>query len=192
MQRVGLLGGTFDPPHAAHLALARAALDAGAVDVIWVVPAGDPWQKSTEATADDRLAMTRLAFAAMPQCVVQDLEIRRPGPTYTIDTVRAMQGAGLTVRCLIGSDTLAALPTWHAIEDLAHTTDFLVVSRPGTPVTPPAIPGLQVTVLPTDERTEASRDLRAAIRATGACPDGVDVAVWRYIVDHALYGTGHA
>ncbi len=188
MLRVGVLGGTFDPPHAAHLALARAALDAGAVDVVYVVPAGDPWQKSTEASAMDRLAMTRLAFADVDGCEVRDLEVNRPGPTYAIDTVRSLRDAGVIVRYLVGSDALASLPTWHRVDALAQLADFLTVARPGVAVETPPIPGLQVTVLPSRERPEASRDIRAHIHATGNRPDGLDDDVWAYIVQHGLYG----
>ena len=192
MRRVGLLGGTFDPPHAAHLALARAALGAGAVDVVFVVPAGDPWQKSTSASAEDRLAMTRIAFRGEPGCEVSDAEVARSGPTYAIDTVRALRALGNAVRYIVGSDALATLPTWHAVDELVGLADFLVVARPGVPVDVPAIPGLTTTVLRSSERDEASRDIRARILATGARPDGIDDGVWSYIVEHGLYGVGHA
>lgn len=192
MRRVGLLGGTFDPPHAAHLALARAALDADAVDVVHVMPAGDPWQKSTGAAAEDRLAMTRLAFAGMDRCVVRDSEVTRPGPTYAIDTVRALRDEGVTVRYILGSDALASLPSWHSVDELVGLTDFLAVARPGVPVAAPAIPGLRVSVLRMAQRDEASRDIRAEILTSGRRPEGVAEPVWDYIVRHRLYGSGRA
>ena len=94
--RVGLFGGTFDPPHNAHVALARAALEALQLDELRWIPAGAPWQKARAITpAAHREALVRLAIAGERRLVLDRIELERPGPSYTIDTVRAMR-AGST------------------------------------------------------------------------------------------------
>lgn len=191
MRDVGLLGGTFDPPHAAHVEMARAALRSGLVAEVVVVPAGDPWQKAPGTPAADRLAMTRLAFADEPFCIVDALELGRSGPTYTIDTVRALQSPHLRLHYIVGSDTLAMLPTWHRIDELTALCDFLVVKRPGSLLTPPAIEGLRVQAVAAAEMDEASTDLRAEMVQTHQRPSAVSEAVWAYILEHSLYGVTH-
>lgn len=190
MRDVGLLGGTFDPPHAAHVGMARAALSSRLVDEVVVMPAGDPWQKSPGTPGEHRLAMARLAFADEPYCVVHDLEMHRVGVTYAIDTVEALRTPHIRIHYIIGSDTLAMLPTWHRIDELVVLCDFLVVKRPGSLLTPPDLAGLKVQAVPADERDDASTDLRVEIERTQARPDSVKPAVWQYIVEHQLYGVG--
>lgn len=188
MRDVGLLGGTFDPPHAAHVAMARAALASRLVDEVVVIPAGDPWQKSPGTAAPDRLALTRLAFADEPFCVVHDLEVQRAGATYAIDTVEAVRTQHTRIHYIIGSDTLALLPTWHRIDELVTLCDFLVVKRPGSLVSPPDIDGLKVQAVPAAEMDDASTDLRDEIARTRTRPESVKPSVWQYIVEHGLYG----
>ncbi len=191
MRDVGLLGGTFDPPHAAHVEMARAALLSGLVDEVVVIPAGDPWQKSPGTASNERLAMTRLAFADEPFCIVDDLEICRAGETYTIDTLEALKSPHLRLHYILGSDTLAMLPTWHRIDELVRLCDFLVVKRPGSLLHAPDIAGLHIQAVPTLEQDDASTDLRAEIMRTGVRPSSIKPAVWQYIVEHGLYGVAH-
>ena len=88
--RIGLFGGAFDPPHVAHVALVRAAMEQLGLNQLHVLPTGDAWHKSrTLSAATHRLAMARLAFGEIPGVVVDDRELRRAGPTYTVDTLRA-------------------------------------------------------------------------------------------------------
>ncbi len=190
--RLGLLGGTFDPPHNAHLQMARSALAAGLVDEVVVIPAGDPWQKIPDTPAADRLAMTRLAFHDEPYCIVDDLEVRRQGPTYAFDTVATMHSPHLQLRYIIGSDTLALLPTWHRIEELVRMCSFLVVERPGAFVIAPDVDGLRFEVVPGSESADASTSIREQIPRTRQRPAEVPLTVWEYIVTHGLYGVRHA
>lgn len=187
-QRLGLLGGTFDPPHAAHLHMARGALLAGLVDEVLVIPAGDPWQKEPSTEATDRLAMTRIAFQQESYCLVDDLELRREGPTYAIDTVAILQSPHLQLKYIIGSDTLALLPTWHRIEELVRMCSFLVVKRPGALLVPPDIDGLRIEAVPVEAMEDASTRIRDHISRTGTQPAEVSDDVWQYIVEHGLYG----
>jgi nicotinate-nucleotide adenylyltransferase len=126
----GLLGGTFDPPHIGHLAVANAALEQLDVEVVRFIPAGDPWQKRHEfvSEAQHRLAMTRLAAAEDDRFSVDDLEVRRGGPSYSITTVEEF-GPGCVL--ILGADAALSIPTWHRASDLLAMADIAVVPRPG-------------------------------------------------------------
>ena len=123
--RIGVFGGSFDPPHNAHVALAFAGLAQLALDALHVVPTGVAWHKKRELSApQDRLAMTRLAFADMPKVVIDDRELQRTGPTFTIDTLQALQQENPTAQLylIVGADQFAAFRQWHrwqAILDIA-------------------------------------------------------------------------
>lgn len=128
-----LFGGTFDPPHRTHVAVARAAADHLGARAILVVPAGrNPLRPDHEAAPpEDRLAMTRLAFAGEPRARVLDLELRRPPPSYTIDTLRSLVDAGeAPLRLLIGSDQAVALPAWRAWREVVELAPPAIVLRP--------------------------------------------------------------
>jgi nicotinate-nucleotide adenylyltransferase len=124
-RRIGLVGGTFDPPHVGHLALARAARDAFGLDEVRLMPTGRSWQKAgAGASSAQRLAMTRLAVAGLApaeRMAVDDREVRRDGPTYTVDTLRELRaelGDETALVLVIGSDQLRNLPTWHRWTEL--------------------------------------------------------------------------
>jgi nicotinate-nucleotide adenylyltransferase len=127
---IGILGGTFDPPHIAHLAMAQAAYDQLELDEIVFMPAGDPWQKSgyVVTPAIHRLAMTRLAASAAPYFVADDREVARDGRTYTIDTVEEL---GDECVLLVGVDALRGLRSWSRADELIDLVSFAVVDRPG-------------------------------------------------------------
>ena len=126
----GILGGTFDPPHIGHLALAATALEQLDLDVVRFVPARDPWQKSAGGVSEahHRLAMTRLAAAEDRGFVVDTIEMDREGPTYTVDTVEAIDDQCVLI---LGADAALGMPSWHRYEDLAAMVDVAVVERPG-------------------------------------------------------------
>lgn len=191
-RRVGLLGGTFDPPHAAHVAIARAVLAAGLVDEVLVLPAGDPWQKSEVTPAAHRLAMTRIAFAAEPGCTVSDIEVERTGSTYAFDTVSSLSAEDLELRYIVGSDTLASLDSWHRITDVVRLCDFLVVPRPGAAIDAPPISQLTFSVVPMEPIDLSSTDVRDALVSGGPRPRVISDGVWEYIVLHQLYGVQHS
>ena len=136
MSSVGLLGGTFNPIHNGHLAIARQARAALALDRVVFIPTGDPPHKPNErlASARDRYEMVRRAITSDPLLSISDVEVRRPGKSYTIDTIRLLQeeyGHGTRLFFLIGLDAFLEFPTWHDPETLLTLCSFVVLSRPG-------------------------------------------------------------
>ena len=129
--RTGILGGTFDPIHKAHITIAALARDALALDEIWLLPDGDPPHKSTQANGEDRLRMAELAASGYPGFRVLDTELRRQGTTYTVDTLRQLRAASpdRTFIYIIGGDTLDKLPTWHEAEALPALCEIAVIAR---------------------------------------------------------------
>jgi nicotinate-nucleotide adenylyltransferase len=136
VKKLGILGGSFNPIHLGHLVLAETAREALGLDRVIFIPAKLPPHKRAAALADgvDRLAMVRLAIAANPAFTVSDMELRRPGVSYTVDTVRALReklGAGTQIYFLIGMDTVAELAAWREAARLARLCQFIPLSRPG-------------------------------------------------------------
>jgi nicotinate-nucleotide adenylyltransferase len=130
-------GGSFNPVHHAHLICARAVAEAGGFDRVVLIPSARPPHKGEEyeiAPAEDRLEMCRLAAAVEPSLFeVSDIELRRGGASYTIETVRALKGEGWPdVHWLIGADMLMQLPTWREPEALLREAEFVVMGRPGS------------------------------------------------------------
>lgn len=142
-RRIGLLGGTFDPPHVGHLRVAVRARHALGLDEVRLVPNGDPWQKRGQrriTPAELRLAMTRLStevLTAEAGVGVSAVEVHRPGASYTIDTVVGLQDEATTeVTVILGRDAAALLPTWERHLDLLERVTVAVVDRPGVEVAP--------------------------------------------------------
>ena len=134
-QRIGLLGGTFDPIHLGHLLLAVHSYEELELDRVIFIPAKLPPHKTQPvAAAEERLQMVRLAVGEDERFLVCDCELTRRGPSYTVDTVRELQeslGAETQLFWLIGSDMLADLPTWHEVHKLVDKIDIVVVKRVG-------------------------------------------------------------
>lgn len=132
---MGILGGTFDPVHTGHLLLAERALEGLSLDEVLFVPAGEPWRKGhhTIAAAEHRLAMLRLAIAANDGFGISDIELRRPGPTYTADTLEQLAGERLDDEFyfIVGADALADLPNWHDPERIFLHATLAVAPRGG-------------------------------------------------------------
>lgn len=138
VERVGIFGGTFDPVHHGHLLLAEAALEQLDLDKILFVPAAiSPFKQDRPpgATPEQRVRMLRLATASEPRFEVDDRELHREGPSYTLDTVRSLLGdhPGVRFLLLIGADNLGDLHRWHGIEELRNLVDFAVLDREGDP-----------------------------------------------------------
>lgn len=198
------MGGSFDPVHVAHVALAELALRHLALDEVRWIPVGQAWQKARRlAPAEARLAMVAAATAHEPRFVVDRLEVDRAGPSYTLETVRALQAradqAGQRVEwvLLIGQDQYTNLPTWHGWLELLNRVTVAVACRGGdtlsTPVELQRHPH-RVLALPLPPMNVSSTDIRARL-ADGANPDSLAPAllpggVARYIAEHQLYAPG--
>lgn len=131
--RKGILGGTFDPIHLGHLRIAYAALEEMALDRVVFLPDGDPPHKKPNSQKHDRLRMAQLACAHEPRFMVSDMELRRQGRTYTVDTLLAIKEKEPEAELiyLIGSDTLYQLPTWRTIHRVTALCRMAIVLRPG-------------------------------------------------------------
>lgn len=195
--RIGLYGGSFDPPHCAHLSLARTALDHLRLDELRWVPAGQPWQKArTLAPAEHRAAMVQALIAGEPRFVLDRSELDRPGPSYTIETLRALQAAQpeATLFLVIGQDQYARLESWRDWQELLLRVTLAVAGRDTEPVqAPSAVRGLphRVEALPMPPSDISSSAIRCHLAAGGAAaalaPAMVPPEVAGYIDRHGLY-----
>ncbi|TMQ71791.1 MAG: nicotinate-nucleotide adenylyltransferase [Candidatus Eisenbacteria bacterium] len=194
MRRIGLFGGTFDPPHLGHLALAEHARDRLRLDEVRFVPAGQPPHKrgATIAKAAARLAMTRRAVRGNPAFTVSTLEIRRGGPSFTVATLRAVAAERPRARLylLIGADSLDDFATWHEPEAILRLATLVVAGRPGAGAAPrvrgPARRG-GIVRLDNAEIALSSSLVRARVRAGRSVRYLVPDAVAAYIARHRLY-----
>lgn len=189
--RIGLFGGSFDPVHRAHVALARSALDDLHLDSVRWVPAGRPWQKDRRITdAAQREAMVRLAIAGEPRFVLDRIEIERAGPSYTLDTVRELQAAmpGHSWFLLIGQDQYAGLHTWNGWQELLQRVTLAVANRPGVaPAVHPEVLRFPHRSVPLAMLDISSTDIRARCAAGQDISQLVPPEVARYIDQTRLY-----
>ncbi len=191
--RIGLLGGSFDPVHDAHLALARSAIDTLALDELLWIPTGAAWQKARALSpAADRVAMLRLAIADEPRQRVELCEIERGGPSYTIDSVLGLQARRPNAQwwLLLGQDQLANLPTWHRWRELVSLVQLAVANRTGVAPRAPeelAAAGVTAAVVPLARMAVSSTEVRAHIAAGQGVASLVPAPVARYIELHGLY-----
>ncbi|MDF1614697.1 nicotinate-nucleotide adenylyltransferase [Desulfurivibrio dismutans] len=135
LRRIGVLGGTFDPVHNGHLVLAEAAWQEFALDRVWFIPAAQPPHKLGEPVTPfaHRAAMLELALADQPAFMVNRMEEQRPGPSYSVDTLRELRrqlDRDCALYFIIGSDAFVELATWKNFSDLFRYADFLVAERP--------------------------------------------------------------
>lgn len=136
MSRIGIFGGTFDPVHVGHIAVAVRVRAALGLDRVELVVANEPWQKLDRprlSPAQDRLAMVEAAVEGIDGVVASSAEIDRGGLTYTVDTLEAYRGddPGGSLFLILGSDAAASLNTWHRYEEIAEMAEIVVVDRPG-------------------------------------------------------------
>ena len=187
--RKGLLGGTFDPPHRAHVTLARTALSELKLDALKVIPAGDPWQRSIQPSpAHDRWAMCQLAFAGLPGVELDDLEIRRSRPSYTLETVQELKQAEPQTDwyLIIGSDQASRFHTWHQWQELLKLVQLVVAQRPGSSSQWQNDKLSQAISLPFEPLDLSSTQIRALLAQRKEVAH-MDPQVLRYIQQHQLY-----
>lgn len=191
VRRIGLFGGSFDPVHRAHLALAHEAMHALRLDEVRWVPAGQPWQKTRAMTpALHREHMLQLATAGEPRFVIDRIELLRAGPSYTLDTVRALSAAEPEAQwfLLIGADQYANLHTWTDWRELLARVVLAVANRPGValPVHPEVLRHPHRTV-PLAMLDISSTQVRERVAAGQDISQLVPPEVARYIDQHRLY-----
>lgn len=209
-RRIGLFGGTFDPVHDAHVALARAALQQLGLDELRWIPTGQPWYKNTRiAAACHRIAMVALAIEGEPRFSIDVRETERSGPTYTLDTVIELQAedaararsadaaawAPAEWFFIIGQDQLAKLHTWHGWQALIGRVTLAVAARDGEPVTiGPALEGAPLRIVRIDlpPMHVSSTEIRARLLEGGDLAGLVPDAVAGYIARHGLYALQRA
>jgi ADP-ribose pyrophosphatase len=189
-RRVGILGGTFNPPHVGHALLAHAMLATEQIDELWVVPVFEhPFGKSS-ADFDSRVAMCRLAFAKLGGAVrVVEIERELPKPSYTVQTLSTLHAVrpGIKLTLVIGSDIVPELPRWRDPERLPRLSRLIVVPRQGAPPIEPS-EDLDIKIYRGFRLPKVSSTAIKKALGSGKSVDGwLDLAVLRYIAAHGLY-----
>jgi nicotinate-nucleotide adenylyltransferase len=192
--RLGVMGGTFDPVHHGHLVAASEVAARYDLDEVVFVPTGRPWQKDSDVTtAEHRYLMTVIATAANPHFTVSRVDIDRPGPTYTVDTLRdlrAQRGADVELFFITGADALAQIIDWKSSDELFDLARFIGVTRPGHHLSIEGLPADRVSMLEVPALAISSTDCRERARRGDPVwylvPDGVV----QYISKHRLYDGG--
>ena len=192
-RRIGVMGGTFDPVHHGHLSAANEVANLFSLDEVVFVPTGQPWQKADRdvSPAEDRYLMTVVATASNPRFSVSRIDVDRPGPTYTIDTLREMRathGADAELYFITGADALSQILGWRSADELFELAHFIGVSRPGyEPVDVSRFPEGVVTLVAAPELAISSTDCRARVAQGHSLwylvPDGVV----QYVEKRRLY-----
>jgi nicotinate-nucleotide adenylyltransferase len=188
---IGLLGGSFDPIHHGHLLVAQAAVEALGLEQLRFVPAREqPFKQGRHgAPAADRARMVELAIEGVPGFRVERLELERPGPSYTVDTLRALRarepGAAFTL--LVGADAAAELELWREAAELPSLARIVAFARAGAPAPTSAlvaetirVPSLEISATAIRDRAAAGRSIRYWV------PDSVA----EYVATHGLYRNG--
>ncbi len=190
--RIGIFGGTFDPPHSGHVAAARAVSEQLGLDRLLLVVANDPWQKSGErvvSPAEDRYALTEVLAREIPGAEASRLEIERGGPSYSVVTAEEILAAAdgpVELYLVIGADLVPELGTWHRAEDLRRLATLAIVSRPTGPI-PDVPPGWRAEWVNGPQVPVSSSQVRELL-AEGRPVEGmVPEPVIRCISRRALY-----
>ena len=202
-RKIGVFGGAFDPPHNAHIALAQLALTTLKLDALHIIPTGSAWHKArTLSAAEHRLTMANLAFGALPRVLVDDREIKRAGPTFTVDTLRALQqeNLGAQLYLVMGADQFAAFDQWHQWPEILKIAIICVAARARINWTIGQFEGYnqdknRIIELPLPDMAISATQIRQLVLGTPAgglgenqaIADLLPEAVARYIAQHQLY-----
>lgn len=192
-RRIGVMGGTFDPIHLGHLVTAEEARVELGLDEVVFVPAGSPWQKRDSTAAEHRYLMTVLATAANPRFSVTRLEIDREGPTYTVQTLRALREAVPhdTLFFITGADAILNILSWKDADECLELAEFVAANRPGHHLDEleQGPLGKRVTSLEVPALAISSTDVRERLRAGRSVRYLIPQEVEEYARKHGLYGT---
>ena len=190
--RIGVMGGTFDPVHHGHLGAASVVGHVYSLDEVIFVPTGQPWQKEGRrvSASEDRYLMTVIATASNPRFSVSRVDIDRPGPTYTIDTLRdlrATRGPGAEFFFITGADALAQMMTWQDADELFKLAHFVGCTRPGHRLSGVGLPDDRVSLVEIPALAISSTNCRQRVEAGQPIwylvPDGIV----QYISKRSLY-----
>ncbi|MES2189037.1 MAG: nicotinate (nicotinamide) nucleotide adenylyltransferase [Pseudomonadota bacterium] len=199
-KRIGVFGGAFDPPHVAHLALANVAIAQLKLDELRVIPTGHAWHKARAlSSAPHRLAMTRLAFRDMPEVVVDERELHRPGPTFTVDTLESLQAENPDAQLylIMGADQFAAFQQWHRWQAIIGLAIICIAGRATSTVAQAQFDAygalksrfLQLLLPPmTVSATQIRQYLASGAGKSSDITELVPEAVARYISANRVYG----
>ena len=196
-ERIAVFGGTFDPIHVGHLAIAEAARRAlGTGEVVFVPTARNPLKRDEPSVpAEDRYEMVRRALYAAPGMRADRVELDRPGLSYTVDTLRAFAHGDVELAFILGADAVADVSRWHEPAEVLELATLLVAKRPHAP--DPDLgalrgisPRARVRTLDSPLVDLSSRELREYARAGGSLRYLVPEPAWRYMVTKGLYGQG--
>jgi len=188
-QRIGVMGGTFDPIHHGHLVAASEVAESFDLDEVVFVPTGQPWQKSDVSPSEHRYLMTVIATASNPQFTTSRVDIDRSGPTYTIDTLRDLRDERPNAEFffITGADAVAQILSWRDHDELWDLAHFVAVSRPGHVLNTDGLPSDDVSQLEIPALAISSTDCRQRVSEGHPVwylvPDGVV----QYIAKHHLY-----
>jgi len=189
------MGGTFDPIHHGHLVAASEVQFWFHLDEVVFVPTGQPWQKSDQkvSPAEDRYLMTVIATASNPHFSVSRVDIDRPGPTYTVDTLRdlrSLRGPGWDMYFITGADALEQILSWRDLDELFELAHFVGCNRPGHTLSDAGLPEGKVTLVEVPALTISSTECRQRVRDGEPIwylvPDGIV----QYITKRQLYAVG--
>ena len=204
MTRIGIYGGTFSPPHNGHLAAARAFMKQMWLDLLYIIPTALPPHKemACPVSADHRLQMCRLAFAGMEGVYVSDMEIRRGGRSYTVDTLRELRAHypdNVELFFITGADAVAHIVKWRESAAIADLARLIAVTRPGYALTDERRRAIEdegsfdVSYLEVTALAVSSSDLRERVAAGKSIRYLVMQRVLDYVLEHGLYsGAGDA
>jgi len=188
---IGVLGGSFDPVHNGHCAIAQAACEHFHLEKVIFIPAGTPPHKATVcASSIHRLAMLRRAIAGNPMFDVWDIELRREGKSYTVDTIAALKRRypGRRLFFIIGSDNLTEIPAWHRYKQILRMCTLCVAGRPGYPLRVPAkLRSARILAFPSARLALSSSEIRGLLKMGLSCRYCIAHTVYQYIKKHALY-----
>lgn len=187
--RLGVMGGTFDPIHYGHLVAANEAASAFKLDKVIFVPTGEPWQKQTITESEHRYRMTQLAILGNEHFDISRVDVDRPGPTYTVDTLRdiSAQYPDAELFFITGADSISQIGTWKESDQIWPLAHLVGVTRPGHSLEVPKSPHGAVSLLEIPALAISSTDIRARVEVGKPIDYLLPEAVIDYIHQNNLY-----